>query len=125
MLKRLFLFCCFWVLLLASPALAQEGLTSYYGPGLYGNLTASGEPLDYNDWTAAHPTYAFGTKVKVCYAGTCARGVTITDRGPYVGGRVLDVNMIVAQRIGLTGPGVAHTSFYVTGYDPNYLANVS
>lgn len=76
-------------------------LASYYGPGLYGNTTASGDVLDYNDWTAAHPTLPMGSVIKVCYE-RCARGVVITDRGPAKWtGRSLDLNMIVAEKIGL------------------------
>lgn len=83
-------------------------LASWYGPGFYGNYTASEDVLDYNDWSAAHKTLPFGTKIKVCYQYGCARGVEITDRGPYTGGRTLDLNKIVADRIGLTSAGVDH-----------------
>ena len=85
-------------------ALAEPMLSSWYGPGLEGNLTASGEVFDpYNDYTAAHPYLPMGTVLEVCYAD-CAV-VRVNDRGPYVGGRDLDLSQAAAEDIGLTGVG--------------------
>ena len=82
-------------------------LTSWYGPGFHGNLTANGTRFNSNASTAAHKSLPFGTKLRVCYR-TC-EVVTITDRGPFTGGRQLDVSEGTARRIGLLAPGVADT----------------
>ena len=80
---------------------------SYYGPGFNGRRTASGRIFRQGDLTAAHRSLRFGTKVRV----TNLRNgrdvvVTITDRGPYVRGRSLDLSVGAAQAIGATGSGV-------------------
>ena len=80
---------------------------SYYGPGFNGRRTASGRIFRQGDLTAAHRSLRFGTKVRV----TNLRNgrdvvVTITDRGPYVRGRSLDLSAGAARAIGATGAGV-------------------
>ena len=80
---------------------------SYYGPGFNGRRTASGRIFRQGDLTAAHRSLRFGTKVRV----TNLRNgrdvvVTITDRGPYVRGRSLDLSVGAARAIGATGSGV-------------------
>ena len=83
-------------------------ITSWYGPGFHGNLTASGTRYDQNGLTAAHKTLPFGTKLKVCLK-RCAV-VTVTDRGPYIHGRGLDLSKGAADAIGLTASGVGRVS---------------
>jgi rare lipoprotein A len=79
-------------------------VSSWYGPGLEGNVTASGEVFDpYYDYTAAHPYLPMGTELRVCYA-TCTV-VRVNDRGPYVGGRDLDLSQAAAGEIGLIAVG--------------------
>ena len=80
-------------------------LASWYGPGFDGNLTASGTRYDQYAATAAHKSLPFGTKLSVCYK-TC-EVVTITDRGPYIGARELDLSLGTADRIGMYDVGVA------------------
>jgi rare lipoprotein A len=87
-------------LFLASPGMAQavEGEAfsceaSWYGPGFYGNLTASGDVYTGEAGTAAHPSLPFGTLLYVENLKDGANGyVEITDRGPYAYGRCLDVS---------------------------------
>jgi rare lipoprotein A len=67
---------------------------------------ANGRPFDADDYTAAHKTLPFGTELAVSYGGETVR-VTVTDRGPYVAGRELDISLAAAQKIGLTGKGEA------------------
>ena len=81
-------------------------LASYYGRELEGQPMASGRPFDADDYTAAHRRLPFGTKLEISYRGESVR-VTVTDRGPYVAGRDLDLSLAAAQKIGLTGPGEA------------------
>ncbi len=80
-------------------------VASWYGPGFHGNLTANGTRYDQNASTAAHKTLPFGTRLKVCY-DTCET-VTVTDRGPYIPGRNLDLSYGTAVRIGMASAGVA------------------
>ena len=82
-------------------AQAEPVLTSWYGPGLEGNLTANGEVFDKWDYTAAHPYLPFGTLLQVCYADCVT--VRVNDRGPYVHGRGLDLSQGSAQAVGLYG----------------------
>ena len=63
-------------------ASAEPVLTSWYGPGLEGNLTANGEIFNKWDYTAAHPYLPFGTLLQVCYADCVT--VRVNDRGPYM-----------------------------------------
>ena len=79
-------------------------ITSWYGPGFHGNLTANGERFNQNALTAAHRTLPFGTRLRVCYQ-RCAV-VRVNDRGPYEGNRGLDLSKGAADRIGLTNSGV-------------------
>jgi rare lipoprotein A len=81
-------------------------LASYYGPGFHGNTTASGTRYNQYAATAAHKSLPFGTKLRVCHRS--CEVVTITDRGPYIGGRVLDLSLGTAERIGMKNQGVAH-----------------
>jgi len=79
-------------------------ISSWYGPGFNGNLTASGSRYNQNGLTAAHKTLPFGTRLKVCFK-RCAV-VTVNDRGPYIYGRELDLSKGAADAIGLTASGV-------------------
>jgi len=61
----------------------RTGLASYYGPGLQGKKTASGEVFDKTEMVGAHPTYPFGTRVKVTNLRNGRKvEVRIADRGP-------------------------------------------
>jgi rare lipoprotein A len=85
-------------------AWAEAMVSSWYGPGLEGNLTASGEVFDpYNDRTAASLYYPMGTELRVCYAACTV--VRVNDLGPYVGRRDLDLSQAAAEEIGLTAVG--------------------
>ena len=91
-----------------SPAVrgkATYGLASYYWQG---TRTANGERFDPRELTAAHRTLPFGTRVRVTSLET-GRSVTvrINDRGPFVGGRTVDISRAAAQSIGMIDRGVA------------------
>lgn len=98
----------------ATSASADTEYASWYGPGLYGNLTASGEVLVYGDYGAASLEYPLGTVLEVCYVG-CAT-VVVNDRGPYIAGRSLDLQQAPAEAIGLTAAGVDYVEAEVLGY---------
>ncbi len=84
------------------------GWASWYGPGFDGNQTANGETFNQYDLTAAHPSLPFGTVVRVTNQDNGQSVVVrINDRGPYAGGRVLDLSKGAAQAIGMISSGVA------------------
>ena len=83
-------------------------VASWYGTGFHGRRTASGQVFDQERLTAAHKTLPFGTKLRV----TNLRNgrsvlVTVTDRGPFVRNRQLDVSFGAARRLGLVNVGTA------------------
>jgi rare lipoprotein A (peptidoglycan hydrolase) len=83
-----------------------EGIASWYGPGYHGKQTASGERFDQDALTAAHPYWAFGTRVRVTLLSTGKSAVVrINDRFPAYKGRIIDVSRGTARAIGLIGPG--------------------
>jgi putative cell wall-binding protein len=85
-----------------------EGEGSWYGPGFQGRRTASGEAFDRNALTAAHRTLPFGTRVRVTNLDNGAQVIVrINDRGPFHGGRVIDLAERAAQEIGMTSTGIA------------------
>jgi rare lipoprotein A len=92
---------------LKAEAPAEEGEASWYGPGLYGRKTASGEVLRPGTLTAAHRTLPFGTCLRVInLENGRAVQVRVNDRGPYAAGRILDVSETAAHALGMHGRGV-------------------
>ncbi|WP_271078207.1 septal ring lytic transglycosylase RlpA family protein [Aurantiacibacter sp. MUD61] len=94
----------------AAPAATSlgDGVASYYGRRFHGRPTASGERFDMNAYTAAHRTLPFGSRVRV----TNPRNgqsviVRINDRGPFVGGRTIDLSRAAASEIGMISRGHA------------------
>ena len=93
---------------------ADTVLASWYGPGFDGQLTASGEVYDAYGYTAAHKTLPLGSRVRVSNPRTGRSVVVrINDRGPYVGGRCLDLSTAAFSRIGNAGSGVMHVRYSV------------
>jgi rare lipoprotein A len=84
---------------------------SYYDQG---ETTANGEPFDPNGLTAAHKTFAFGTRVKVTNAAN-GKSVTvrINDRGPFVEDRCLDLARGAFERIASLDAGVITVRYQV------------
>ncbi len=89
----------------AGPASARSTVASWYGPGLAGNHTASGEPFRPDDHTAAHRTIPMGTELTVCHEG-CV-DVRVNDRGPHLNDREIDLSAAAAHEIGVSDKGVA------------------
>lgn len=88
----------------------QRGVASYYR---HGSRTASGERFHPGAMTAAHRTLPFGTRVKVVHEETGRSVVVrINDRGPFTGGRVIDLAHGPAQALGLTRSGVGRVAVY-------------
>jgi rare lipoprotein A len=85
-----------------------NGWASWYGPGFHGNYTASGERYNQYGLTAAHRHLPFGTRVRVTNLDNGRSVVVrITDRGPFVGDRILDLSMGAAEVLGTIHSGVS------------------
>lgn len=86
----------------------QKGKASFYAKKFHGRKTASGERLHPDSLTCAHRTYPFGTKLKV-YNPANGRSVVVrvTDRGPFVRGRIIDLSWRAAMELGIIAQGVA------------------
>lgn len=84
-----------------------SGLASWYGARFQGRKTASGEPFDKEDLTAAHRTLPFGTIVRVVEPETRKSVVVrVNDRGPFTDGRVIDVSEAAARDLEMIEAGV-------------------
>jgi rare lipoprotein A len=85
----------------------EEGQASYYARKFQGRTMANGQPYKRNKLTAAHKTLPFGTKVKVTNLATKETvKVHITDRGPFVKGRIIDLSEAAAKRLNFINIGV-------------------
>jgi rare lipoprotein A len=92
-----------------------RGVSSHYGcgDGFHGRLTASGKVFNAYGLTAAHRSLPFGTKLQVYLTDKAGNRkgkpvvVTITDRGPFSRGRVLDLSCGAARALGFYRQGVA------------------
>ena len=83
-----------------------EGRASWYGPGFDGRATASGAIFDQEGWTVAHRTLPLGTILLISHGGRRVVAL-VNDRGPFVGGRILDLSHGVANYLGTVHAGVA------------------
>lgn len=103
------------------PKAYQVGTASWYGEYFQGKPTASGEPFDMRDFTAAHPSLPLGTYVKVTnLANGKAVVVRINDRGPVVDGRIIDLSRNAASALGFKERGLQKVRLDL--YQPTNLA---
>ena len=97
---------------------SETGGASWYGSYHDGRTTAAGSTFDRSELTAAHRTLAFGTVVQVT---NLANGrmvkVQITDRGPHVKGRIIDVSAAAARELGMQRRGTAQVRLRAFRYD--------
>ncbi len=95
--------------------LAETGVASWYGPGFVGKLMANGEPYDPMRYTIAHRTIPLGEVVTIYCKRTGKTVVArVTDRGPYVDGRIADMSYLVMSTLGLVRDGVGEVEIYRT-----------
>ncbi len=94
---------------------SSRGMASYYG-NESGSRTATGERFNPHGLTAAHRTLPLGTKVRVInnYNGRSVV-LRVNDRGPFVGGRIIDVSLGAAKQLGMISSGVASVTVEVLG----------
>ena len=84
----------------------QRGIASWYGKRFHGQKTASGEIYDMYAMTAAHPTLPIPSYARVTSVKTGRQVVVrINDRGPFHGGRVIDLSQAAAAELGLVRAG--------------------
>ena len=86
----------------------EKGIASYYARSLEGHRTASGERYRGREMTCAHRTHPFGSVLRVTDVES-GRSVlvTVTDRGPFAEGRVVDLSWAAARKLGMIERGVA------------------
>lgn len=90
------------------PTRAEVGIASFYAHRFHGRRTASGARYDMNALTCAHPSAAFGTRLRVTdLESGRAVVVTVNDRGPFARGRVVDLSLEAARRLGIVDRGLA------------------
>jgi rare lipoprotein A len=97
----------------------ETGLASWYGYPYHGRRAANGEVYDMEKLTAAHRTLPFDTWVEVRnLANDKSATVRITDRGPFIDGRIIDVSKAAARTLDLLGPGVARVQITIVAPPP-------
>lgn len=101
----------------------ETGTASWYGPGFHGQATANGEVYDMNELTAAHTTLPLPSIVRVT---NLDNGRTIklrvNDRGPFVGGRIIDVSRRASQLLGFHEKGTATVRVEIEAEESRQLA---
>ena len=98
----------------------EQGVASWYGDPFNGRRTSNGEIYDMHAFTAAHRTLPFNAVVRVTNLHNGKQTeVRITDRGPFVANRVIDLSYSAAQAIDMVGPGTAPVRLeMVSGANP-------
>ena len=92
----------------AKPILIQTGLASWYGPPYHNRKSSNGEVYDMNAMTAAHRTLPLGSLVRVVNVKTGSSAIVrITDRGPFIGTRIIDLSLAAAKKVDLVRAGVS------------------
>jgi rare lipoprotein A len=97
----------------------QNGSASYYGAKFNGRRTASGEPYDPKKMTAAHKTLPMGTRIRVTRTSHGKEGpsveVRVNDRCGCTHGRIVDLSLAAAKRLGMLQSGVVPVRIEVLG----------
>jgi rare lipoprotein A len=92
----------------------ERGRISHYGAAFSGKTTANGERFDPEALTMAHRTLPFGTLVRITnLENKNSVEVKVNDRGPYVAGRVADVSLAAARKLGMVNDGVVEATLQV------------
>jgi rare lipoprotein A len=104
-----------FIILMVAPAITHHihsksvicGMASWYGARESGKKMANGQVFDPKRYTCASLTYTFGTRLRVSYPTTGKSViVTVTDRGPFINGRIIDLSEAAARHIGLVPYGI-------------------
>jgi rare lipoprotein A len=102
----------------------DRGVASWYGEQFHGRQAANGELFDMDALTAAHRTMPLGSIIRVVNLENGKHlHVRITDRGPYVNGRILDLSRAAAVHLGMDREGLAHVQISIVGHHrPEFAA---
>jgi len=85
----------------------EYGMASFYGAEFHGKKTASGETYDMWDYTCAHRTLPFGTRLRVTnLKNKISVIVRVNDRGPFAKGRIIDLSLAAAKKLNMLKDGV-------------------
>ena len=104
---RYVLFVAFTIMGFISLHAQQRGKASFYSRRATGARTSSGERLRHNDFTCAHRTHPFGTKLRVKNLNNGKEVVVrVNDRGPFGRGRIVDLSWGAAKALGMLSQGV-------------------
>lgn len=104
----------------------ETGIASWYGPGFHGQRTANGEVFDQNELTAAHPTLPMPTLARVTNLDNGrSLVVRINDRGPFAGGRMIDVSRRASQMLGFEKLGTAKVRVQVLADESKAISAAS
>lgn len=92
----------------AKPIVTERGIASWYGPPYHNRRGSNGEIYNMHAMTAAHRTFPLGSIVRVTNMKTGSKAlVRITDRGPFIPGRILDLSLAAAKKVDVWRPGLA------------------
>ncbi|MGB9668690.1 MAG: septal ring lytic transglycosylase RlpA family protein [Thermosulfidibacteraceae bacterium] len=104
----------------------EKGLASWYGIEEHGKPTASGEPFNMFDYTAAHRRLPFGSLVEVTNLKNDKKVVVrINDRGPFIAGRIIDLSYLAAKRIDMLEDGIVPVEIRVIGFEAKPKGNLN
>jgi rare lipoprotein A len=96
------------------PLFIETGIASWYGPPYHNRRGANGEVYDMHAMTAAHRTLPLGSIVRVVNVQTDSSAIVrITDRGPFIEGRVIDLSKAAAEKIGMLQKGTTEVRIEV------------
>ena len=103
----------------------DNGKASFYGGYFHGRKTANGERYDQMGMTVAHKSLPFGTMLEVTNPKNGESVILrVTDRGPFVKGRVLDLSVAAAQKLGMVDAGVINVDYKIIGMGPRRIGPV-
>lgn len=104
----------------------DRGVASWYGEQFHGKQAANGEVFNMEALTAAHRTMPLGSVVRVVNLSNGRHiHVRITDRGPYVNGRILDLSHAAAVQLGMEHGGLAYVQVEIVGQRHPELVQLS
>ena len=108
-----------WYVPHEQPSYDERGLASWYGDAFNMKATADGEVFDMNQFSAAHTTLPLPSMVEVTNLDNGRKLVVrVNDRGPFVGGRVIDLSRAAARELGYDRAGIAHVRVRYVGPAP-------
>jgi len=111
--------------LATSEGYRRQGIASWYGLAFHGRPTACGERYDMNAISAAHKTLPLGTWVQVKNLENGRNlDLRINDRGPFIPGRIIDLSLEAARKLGVAEPGTARVEVVALAAPPPGAAAV-